>query len=129
MKKILVINPGSTSTKIALYEGGNRLWQQDVEHEAGRIKAFGTIYAQLDFRLDAVSDALKAHGTALEELACVGARGGLLPPLDSGTYAVDEHMLDVLENRPVNHHASNLGAALAYRIAKPLAFPPISATP
>jgi butyrate kinase len=120
MKNILVINPGSTSTKIAMYDEKRQLWQQNIEHDAANIKAFETIYAQLDFRLNTVLDAVAAHGNKPDELACVMSRGGLLPPLGSGAYEVNKAMLDVLEHRPMNHHASNLGAAIAYRIAKPL---------
>lgn len=118
--KILVVNPGSTSTKIAVYDGHTQLFSENIEHDAARLRAYPTIYAQLPFRLPLVTDAVARHGQALSELACVMARGGLLPPLPSGAYEVNAAMLDVLENRPMNHHASNLGAAIALRIAEPL---------
>ncbi|MDO4572408.1 MAG: butyrate kinase [Clostridia bacterium] len=120
MKKILVINPGSTSTKIAVYDGREQLWQENIEHDTEALRAYPTIYAQIPFRLPIVLEAYKAHGDRLEELSCVMSRGGLLPPLPSGAYEVNEEMLDVLEHRPMNHHASNMGAAIAYEIAKPL---------
>lgn len=118
MSKILVINPGSTSTKIALYEEHAQLWQQNIEHDPEKLRQYTVIYDQLSFRLETVIEAVEAHGNRLEELACVMSRGGLLPPLSSGAYEVNEAMLDVLEHRPMNHHASNLGAAIAYRIAQ-----------
>lgn len=118
--KLLVINPGSTSTKIAMYAGREPVWQQNIEHDAKGLEGYASIYAQLDLRLAAVLDAMVQHGDLPEELEAVVARGGLLPPLASGAYEVNPAMLDVLEHRPVNHHASNLGAAIAYRIAKPL---------
>lgn len=115
--KTLVINPGSTSTKIAMYEDKSQLWQSNIEHDAFIIKGFATIYSQLDFRYETIKDAVIEHGNSFSDLDCVMSRGGLLPPLKSGAYEVNETMLDVLENRPMNHHASNLGAAIAYRIA------------
>ena len=120
MRKILVINPGSKSTKIAMYEDNHQLWQQDIEHDAKVIDSFSTIYSQLDMRTEAVLDAVRLHGDKLDDLSCIMSRGGLLPPLPSGAYEVNEEMLDVLEHRPINHHASNLGAAIAYRLAVPL---------
>lgn len=118
MFKILVINPGSTSTKIAVYEDRNRLWQEDIEHDPVRIRSFPVIFDQLDMRTETVEQTLQRHGVATAELSCIMARGGLLPPLPSGAYEVDPEMLDVLEHRPMNHHASNLGAAIAYRMAQ-----------
>ncbi len=120
MSRILVINPGSTSTKIAVYEDEQQLWQENIEHDAASLRAYPTIYAQLPFRLPLVLKTLQAHGQKLEELSCVMSRGGLLPPLQSGAYEVNDVMLDVLEHRPMNHHASNLGAAIALQIARPL---------
>ena len=120
MSRILVINPGSKSTKIAMYEDSVQLWQQDIEHDAEVINSYPTIYSQLEFRADTVIESVKQHGDRLEDLACIMSRGGLLPPLSSGAYEVNEEMLDVLEHRPINHHASNLGAAIAYRLAVPL---------
>lgn len=118
--KILVINPGSTSTKIAMYDGKDQLWQENIEHDAAALARFESIFGQLPMRLALVREAVKAHGDRLEELAAVSARGGLLPPVSAGAYEVNELMLDVLENRPQLLHASNLGAAIAYNIANPL---------
>lgn len=118
MSKILVINPGSTSTKIAMYQERNQLWQENIEHDADLLKQYPTIYAQLNFRLEAIIDTIGTHNDRIDELQCVMSRGGLLPPLSSGAYEVNAAMLDVLEHRPMNHHASNLGAAIAYKIAE-----------
>lgn len=120
MQKILVINPGSTSTKIAVYDAHQQLWQEDIVHDGAALRAYPTIFAQREFRLPLVIETYQNHGDKLKELACVMSRGGLLPPLASGAYEINVCMLDVLEHRPMNHHASNLGAAIAYEIATPL---------
>ncbi len=117
--KLLIINPGSTSTKIAIYKSQKQLWQRNIEHSTDQLSRYPTIYSQLNLRLTAVLDALEQNGDSPAELEAVVARGGLLPPLSSGAYEVNYKMLEVLEHRPINHHASNLGAAIAYRIAKP----------
>ena len=120
MKKILIINPGSTSTKIAVYDGHERLWQENIEHDSEALLAYPTIFAQIPYRLSVILDRYEEHGDKPEELACVMSRGGLLPPLHSGAYEVNDEMINVLENRPVLHHASNIGAAVALQIARPL---------
>lgn len=123
MSKILVLNPGSTSTKIALFEDQTMLWQENVEHEAEVIQAFPTIFSQLEMRTEIVKSVLKGHKIRLSECSCIMSRGGLLPPLPSGAYKVNPEMLDVLENRPMNHHASNLGAAIAFRLGEAVGIP------
>ncbi|MDD2283451.1 MAG: butyrate kinase [Eubacteriales bacterium] len=117
--KVLVINPGSTSTKLALYLlDGARAWQQEIIHPEQELAAYPTIFAQLEMRLKLVLEVLASKGDSVEDLVTVVGRGGLLPPVAAGAFEVNEAMLAVLEHRPVNHHASNLGAALAFQIAK-----------
>ncbi|MBR4395174.1 MAG: butyrate kinase [Eubacteriaceae bacterium] len=118
--RILVLNPGSSSTKIAVYEDTRQLWQEDVKHDTNALLGYPTIFSQIPYRLPIVLETLEKHGQPLEGLACVMSRGGLLPPVSSGAYEVNDEMLDVLEHRPMNHHASNLGAAIALKIARPL---------
>lgn len=118
MINTLVINPGSTSTKIAWYNGVIPLWQKNIEHDAAVIKKFPTVFSQLQFRMDAIIQMVEKQGNNLQDLNCVMARGGLLPPLTSGGYEVNTVMLEVLQYRPMNHHASNLGAAIGYRLAE-----------
>ncbi len=118
MQKILIVNPGSTSTKIAMFDGDARLWQEGIEHDPAALRALNTIEAQLPLRLNAIHERLQAHGESLNDLSAVMARGGLLPPLHSGAYEVNEEMLKVLRERPLIHHASNLGAPLGLELAK-----------
>ena len=120
MRQIFVINPGSTSTKVALFREHEKLWQENIEHSAEDLKAFPTIFSQLDFRIQVIGKVLESHDVDTSALSAIMSRGGLLPPVHAGAYEVTEDMLDVLENHPVNEHASNLGAAIAYRMATKL---------
>jgi butyrate kinase len=118
MENILIINPGSTSTKIALYSGETRLWQENIEHPADALSIYDTIYDQIDMRRYLVLEAMKKHGNSPAELTLVMARGGLIPCVSSGAYEITEEMVEVLRDRPVIHHASNLGAGIALQIAR-----------
>jgi butyrate kinase len=120
---ILAINPGSTSTKIAYYLDDKPVWVKSIEHDADSLARFKTIYDQYEMRKQLVLDTMAEQGSPLETLSAVVGRGGLLPPVKSGAYRVTPDMLDTLRDRPVNEHASNLGAVLAYSIAEPLGLP------
>ncbi|HHV79483.1 MAG TPA: butyrate kinase [Firmicutes bacterium] len=115
--KILAINPGSTSTKIALFEGETLLYEENIAHSVEELSRFENIYDQLQYRESLVLESLKAHGTELSELSAVAGRGGLLPPMEGGVWAVNDDMLDDLRHRPRRHHPSNLGALIAWDIA------------
>lgn len=121
--KILVINPGSTSTKIALYEDGTPVSTANIAHSAEELSKYKAIFDQLELRGQLVLNHLAQIGVPLHELSAVVGRGGCLPPMQSGAYEVSEDMIDVLHFRPSRQHASNLGAPLAYNIAKPLGIP------
>lgn len=121
--KILAINPGSTSTKIALYEGETLLFQHSITHSNEELARYDSIGAQFPMRKDAVLAALIEAGYQPNELAAVVGRGGILPPVQSGAYLVDALLAEVLEHRPVLAHASNLGGLIARNIAEPLGIP------
>ncbi len=121
--KVLAINPGSTSTKIALYDDDRLVFKTSVEHPAAALEEFATIGEQYRMRFEAVREALAAAGVDSSELAAVVGRGGLLPPVKSGAYRVNESMVDRLLHRPVVEHASNLGAVIAWQLAEPLGIP------
>lgn len=84
MYRILVINPGSTSTKVALYADEERVWQENIEHPAAQISRFAKIYDQLDMRYEVVMDLLEKKACPPASLSAVVARGGLLPPCPPG---------------------------------------------
>ncbi|MCF6464051.1 butyrate kinase [Clostridium sp. Cult1] len=116
--KILAINPGSTSTKIALYEDEKEIFTKTLEHPIEIIEKFGNVQEQYEMRKDLVMSFLEKEGYDIHELSAVVGRGGMLPPVKSGAYIVNETMLETLEKRPAMEHASNLGAPIAYAIAK-----------
>lgn len=117
MEKLLVINPGSTSTKIAYFEGNSRIWQEDIPHSREQLASFDSVTDQLDMRYGLVADAMAAHGVRAEDLTALAARGGTIAPLRSGAYEVNDAMTDVILHHPQDQHASLLGALIARKIA------------
>lgn len=116
-KKILVINPGSTSTKIAVFDGEQELFVTTLRHSTEEIGAFPTIPDQKDFRRTLITEAMEAAGVKVADLGAVIGRGGLIKHIPSGVYKVNAQMIDDIINRPLGQHASNLGALLAADIA------------
>lgn len=123
MEKLLILNPGSTSTKIAVYEDEKQLFVESIPHSEEVIAQYDTIIDQFEFRKDMVLDVLKDKGVALDSLTGIVARGGLLPPVKHGAYIVNDDMIWQLKNKPAMEHASNLGAVIAEAIGKPLGIP------
>ncbi|WP_326908622.1 butyrate kinase [Sedimentibacter sp. MB31-C6] len=116
--KILAINPGSTSTKIALYEDEKEVFIKTLDHPTDLIDKYDRVEDQFHMRKEMVMTCLKENGYNVKELSAVAARGGMLPPVKSGAYIINETMLDTLTNSPVMEHASNMAAPIAYDIAK-----------
>lgn len=123
MYKILAINPGSTSTKIALYEDTKELFKKNIEHSSEEISKYKNITDQYEMRYEAIMNLLKEMNFDINELSAVVGRGGPLPPVKSGAYRVNESMVERLAKNPVIEHASNLGAIIANVISKPLNIP------
>ena len=121
--KILSINPGSTSTKIAIYENETPLFVKTINHSVEEISRFDTLFDQFDMRKDLVVQALEENKVNLSELSAVVGRGGQLAPLKVGGYLVDQVMIDALKSPDIQAHESNLGAPIAYSIAEPLGIP------
>lgn len=115
--KVLAINPGSTSTKIALYEETACLFEEVIRHNTEDLAKFVTIYDQYDYRRDLIEAALAGRGYSVADLDAVVGRGGALKPIPGGTYKVNELMLHDLRHRVQTQHASNLGGLLARGIA------------
>lgn len=115
---ILAINPGSTSTKIALYEDEKELFKDAIEHTQGELERYERIVDQLPLRREVILASLQAHGYQPKDLSIVMGRGGLLPPIRTGGYRVNKKMLNMILNEEIQSHASNLGAVLAHEIAE-----------
>jgi len=121
--KILVINPGATSTKIAVFWGENPLLEKNIPHPVADLVAFEHTIQQYDYRLSLVREVLHEAHVDPNSLDAIVGRGGLLKPLASGTYLVNAKMVEDLIERPAADHASNLGAVIAYNWAKELDIP------
>ncbi|MBC7087092.1 MAG: butyrate kinase [Tissierellales bacterium] len=116
--RILTINPGSTSTKIAVFEDENQIFEETLRHDVDVIGKFKSIVDQYEFRKEIIINALEKNNIKIQELDAVVGRGGLLKPIESGTYEVNEAMLNDLKQAKYGEHASNLGALISYEIAK-----------
>ena len=123
--RVLVINPGSTSTKFGVFSRTSpglpaAEWVASVMHSDTELDQFQgrSTLAQADYRHGLIAGALEAAGIDAREFAAVAGRGGFLPPLPCGTYLVDDAMVEELRRAPRGEHASNLGAVLALRFAR-----------
>lgn len=114
---VLVINPGSTSSKVALFNGVSLVAQKNLSHATTALDKFEKIVDQYSYRRDMILDWLVAEGYKTEQLKAVVGRGGLLKPMPSGAYKVTEAMIDDLKIGVQGEHASNLGGILAKSIA------------
>jgi butyrate kinase len=123
MYKILTINPGSTSTKIGVYEGENLLFSKTIRHQTKELEKFKTIYEQYEFRKNAVLDIINDEKFDLNTLDAVVGRGGVLKPIEGGTYRINDNMLTHLKEAHHGEHASNLGAVIAREIGDKLNIP------
>ena len=119
----LIINPGSTSTKLALYRDTEKLVQEDVTHDAAELAKYKDIVDQVPLRMAFIQDFLARHNVKPEQLHCIMGRGGLLPGLKAGGYRMNEDLKIALGGELSSPHASNIGGILAYEIAKPLGIP------
>lgn len=121
--RILVINPGSTSTKIGVYSDEVSIFEKTIRHEAEIISSFSNIIDQYEFRKNTILEALDHEGINISKLSAVCGRGGLLRPIEGGTYDVNEQMLKDLRKGYSGQHASNLGGIIAFEIASGLNIP------
>ncbi|WP_125153979.1 butyrate kinase [Clostridium rectalis] len=121
--KLLIINPGSTSTKIGVFEDETLLLEETLRHSAEEIGRYATIYDQFEFRKEVILNVLNEKGFDIKTLSAIVGRGGLLKPVEGGTYAVNDAMLEDLKVSVRGQHASNLGGIIANEIGKSLGIP------
>lgn len=114
--RILAINPGSTSTKIAVYENESPVFVNSIQHSVESLAPFRTANDQMEWRMQLVLKTLAANNIDIHTLDAVVGRGGLIHPVESGTYEVNEYLLRDLKNAQ-RQHASNLGGLIAHEIA------------
>ena len=111
--KSLIINPGSTSTKIGVFEDETLLFEETLRHSTEEIAQYEKIVDQKDFRRKIIEDLLKEKEFDIKSLNMVVGRGGMLKPIPGGTYAVTDDLLEDLKIGVQGPHASNLGGILA----------------
>lgn len=116
--QILTINPGSTSTKIAVFEDEKEVFSKTLRHSAEELSPFSTVASQFQFRKDIIMSELKQAGIDIHSLHAIVGRGGLVKPIESGIYEVNEALAHDLEYPVMGEHASNLGGLIARDIAK-----------
>ena len=121
--RILAINPGSTSTKIAVYDNEELLFEQVVRYSNEELALFESIIGQYEFRKNGILQILKDRGISIESLDAIVGRGGLLKPIAGGTYAVNDSMIEALRLAERGEHASNIGGVIAREIADKLGIP------
>ena len=121
--KLLMINPGSTSTKIGVYEDEKEILVETLRHSSEEINNFGGIFEQFNFRKEVILNVLKEKNFDINTLDAIVGRGGLLKPIEGGTYAINDAMLKDLKVGILGQHASNLGGIIANEIGKQLNVP------
>ena len=115
--KILVINPGSTSTKVALFENETSVFEEKISHSNEQLKQFSTLWDQFELRKEAVQAFLEKNCIAFSQLSAVVGRGGLIKSIPGGTYLINDAMIADAKNGLQGEHAANLGCAIANSIA------------
>ena len=121
--KSLIINPGSTSTKIGVFEDENLLFEETLRHSTEEISRYDTIVDQKDFRKKIITDFLASKNCDLKSFDVIVGRGGMLKPIPGGTYAVTDKLLADLKVGVQGQHASNLGGILAKELADEIGVP------
>ena len=116
--KLLIINPGSTSTKIGVYEDEKEVFVETLRHSSEEIAKYDSIFEQKGFRKEVIMNVLKDNNFDVTTLDAVVGRGGMLKPMAGGTYEVNDELLKDLKVGVQGQHASNLGGILANEIAK-----------
>ena len=121
--KILTINPGSTSTKIAVFKNEYLLYEKTLRHSSEEIEKYKKIADQFEFRKSVIEQALKEANIEKKDLDAIVGRGGLLKPIQGGTYKVSDAMVEDLKVGVLGEHASNLGGIIAKEMADEVSIP------
>jgi len=117
-QKMLIINPGSTSTKVALFDGRTELSSMVIRHNPEKLRQFDNVADQFEPRMRNIDAWIENLNIGSGEVKAVVGRGAPLRPMEGGSYAITEQMLDDVKNRRYSNHASNLGAIIAHHLAE-----------
>lgn len=128
-KKILIINPGSTSTKIGIFSGGEMQVNISVKHDDDELRKFPTIWDQYDFRRDAIFEVLKNSNLSMGEIDAIACRGGNVKPLPGGTYRVCQQMIKDMKSGLYGGHPINVGGLVAFDLGNQFNIPVLTADP
>ncbi len=120
---ILTINPGSTSTKIAIFKGEDKVLSETLSHPLEELLSFEKVADQFEYRKKTILEYLDQEKISMADFDAVVGRGGLLKPVSGGTYLINETMLKDLQSGQYGEHASDLGAMIAWHLAKPHSIP------
>lgn len=123
MQRILVINPGSTSTKIAVFEDTNKVLSETLRHADEELVKFEWAVDQVPYRTQFIMDFLQGQGFDINTLTCIMARGGQVPPVPSGAFKIDDTMVEHLSNIREGAHISSIACIIAHNIAQKLNIP------
>ena len=127
--RILVINPGSTSTKISVFENEDEIFSKKIHHPVEELEKYDRVVDQYGMRKDLILKTLEESGYPIASFDAIAARGGILPPIESGTYRVNEDMVNYLRYVTKVDHASNLGPIIAYEISSEYGIPAFTTDP
>ncbi len=126
---MLIINPGSTSTKVALFDGKSKVSEEVVRHDPVELSHFDNVADQFDFRMVAIDQWIDSLGLRNGELSAVVGRGAPLKPLEGGSYAINDDLLKAVRTMQYSNHASNLGPIIAHHLSERFEVPSLIADP
>ena len=127
--RTLVINPGSTSTKIAVYSDKDKIFEDNIEHTKDDLASFDNVFEQKEYRMELVTDALEEAGFSYKQIDVVIGRGGLGKPIEGGIYAINDAMLKDVSSGFYGEHPANLGPVIAREIADDIGVPALIMDP
>jgi butyrate kinase len=128
-RKILIINPGSTSTKIGLYRSGEMVLNESVQHPREALGKFATIWDQYDYRKEALLEFLARHGLSLEEMDAIACRGGNVRPIPGGIYRICDGMIRDMKSGVYGRHPTNVGGLVAFDLGREFDIPVFTLDP
>lgn len=128
-KTVLIINPGSTSTKVGIFANGEMKINVSVKHDEAELRNFATIWDQYDYRKDAILNFLNDNRIDMEQIDAIACRAGNIKPVSSGIYRICEKMVEDMRSGAYGIHPLNVGGLIAYNLASQYGIPVLTADP